>query len=93
MSFELDDVGLTHANGFVALSGISLRAAQGESMALIGPSGAGKTSLLSAIGTAHLRSAGQIVRVKFCRNFGLNHFQLRFTARLSCIGGIEREWG
>jgi len=41
----------------------------------------------------HLRSAGQIVRVKFCRNFGLNHFQLRFTARLSCIGGIEREWG
>lgn len=60
MSFELDDVGLTHANGFVALSGISLRAVQGESMALIGPSGAGKTSLLSAIGTAHLPSAGRM---------------------------------
>jgi phosphonate transport system ATP-binding protein len=58
MSFVLDDVGLTHANGFVALSGIHLSAAQGESIALIGPSGAGKTSLLTVIGTAHLPSRG-----------------------------------
>lgn len=60
MSFVLDDVGLTHANGFVALSGIRLSAAQGESIALIGPSGAGKTSLLTAIGTAHLPSSGRM---------------------------------
>ena len=43
MSFMLDDVGLTHSNGFHALSHISLSAAQGECIALIGPSGAGKT--------------------------------------------------
>lgn len=60
MSFVLDDVGLTHANGFVALAGIRLSAAQGESIALIGPSGAGKTSLLTAIGTAHLPSSGHM---------------------------------
>lgn len=60
MSFVLDDVGLTHDNGFVALSGISLSAAQGESIALIGPSGAGKTSLLSTIGTGYLPSSGRL---------------------------------
>ncbi|MDL5035098.1 phosphonate ABC transporter ATP-binding protein [Comamonas resistens] len=60
MSFMLDDVGLTHSNGFTALSHICLSAAQGESIALIGPSGAGKTSLLSAIGTAYLPTAGQM---------------------------------
>lgn len=60
MSFMLDDVGLTHSNGFVALSHISLSALQGESIALIGPSGAGKTSLLNTIGTAHLPSTGQM---------------------------------
>ena len=52
MSFALDGVGLTHANGFTALSGITLNAARGERIALIGPSGAGKTSLLSVLGTA-----------------------------------------
>lgn len=60
MSFMLDDVGLTHSNGFTALSHISLSAAQGESIALIGPSGAGKTSLLSTIGTAYLPTAGHM---------------------------------
>ncbi|TYK76367.1 ATP-binding cassette domain-containing protein [Comamonas sp. Z1] len=60
MSFMLDDVGLTHSNGFTALSHISLSAIQGESIALIGPSGAGKTSLLSTIGTAYLPTAGRM---------------------------------
>ncbi len=59
MSFSLDGVGLTHANGFAALTGISLSADQGECIALIGPSGAGKTSLLSVIGTALAPTAGQ----------------------------------
>ncbi len=60
MSFTLDDVGLTHANGFVALAGISLSAPQGQSLALIGPSGAGKTSLLNTLGTGHLPSSGRM---------------------------------
>ena len=59
MSFSLDGVGLTHANGYTALADISLRADRGERIALIGPSGAGKTSLLSVIGTALPPTAGQ----------------------------------
>lgn len=60
MSFTLEGVGLTHGNGFVALQGITLSATQGESLALIGPSGAGKTSLLNTLGTAYLPSSGQM---------------------------------
>ena len=52
MSFALESVGLTHADGSTALADIRLAARQGESIALIGPSGAGKTSLLSVLGTA-----------------------------------------
>jgi len=59
VSFALDGVGLTHANGFAALEGIALRAEKGERIALIGPSGAGKTSLLSVLGTALAPTAGQ----------------------------------
>jgi len=59
VSFELDGVGLTHANGFVALGSVSLRAEKGERIALIGPSGAGKTSMLSVLGTAQAPTAGQ----------------------------------
>ena len=60
MSFAVDGVRLTHANGFVALADISLKADQGERIALIGPSGAGKTSLLSVLGTAAAPSAGSL---------------------------------
>ncbi|HXE37518.1 MAG TPA: phosphonate ABC transporter ATP-binding protein [Azonexus sp.] len=59
MSFALDGVGLTHANGFSALAGISLTAGAGERIALIGPSGAGKTSLISLLGTALAPTAGR----------------------------------
>ncbi len=61
MSFELRDAGLTHGPGDApALAGVSLAARQGEHIALIGPSGAGKTSLLSLIGTARAATSGQL---------------------------------
>lgn len=60
MSLMLDDVGLTHSNGFTALSHITLSATQGERIALIGPSGAGKTSLLNTIATGHLPTTGHM---------------------------------
>lgn len=59
MSFVLEDVGLAHAGGGIALRGITLAARQGEAIALIGPSGAGKTTLLSVIGTALSPSQGR----------------------------------
>jgi len=61
MSFDLSGVGLTHANGTVALQDIALKAGQGECLALVGPSGAGKTSLLSVLGTALRPSTGRAV--------------------------------
>ena len=60
MSFSLSGVSLVHPNGFPALAGISLATRPGERIALIGPSGAGKTSLLSLLGTAAAPTAGEL---------------------------------
>lgn len=69
MSFRLNGVGLTHANGFVALKGVTLKAEKGERIALIGPSGAGKTSLLSVLGTALAPTAGSATVLDFGQNW------------------------
>ena len=58
--FELINVSLIHANGQRALKTISLRAEVGEKIAIIGPSGAGKTSLLNLLATAMRPSSGQV---------------------------------
>jgi len=68
VSFALNGVGLTHANGFAALKEITLKAEKGERIALIGPSGAGKTSLLSVLGTALAPTAGTAEILDFGRN-------------------------
>ena len=69
MSFRLNGVGLAHANGFVVLKGVMLQAEKGERIALIGPSGAGKTSLLSVLGTALAPTAGLAEVLDFDQNF------------------------
>lgn len=60
MSIRLDGVGLTHANGFAALQGVNLQIEAGERIAIIGSSGAGKTSLLRLLGTSLLPSTGEL---------------------------------
>ena len=60
MSFSLVGVGLVHANGKVALAGVTIRAVAGERIAIIGPSGAGKTTLLRILGAALRPTSGQV---------------------------------
>lgn len=60
MSFTLDNIWLTYANDYTALESVSLQARAGEHLALIGPSGAGKTSLISVLGTALTPGSGAV---------------------------------
>jgi phosphonate transport system ATP-binding protein len=52
MSIRLDGVALVHPNGHPALRQVSLALARGERAAVIGPSGAGKTTLVRVLGTS-----------------------------------------
>ncbi|MDE9390112.1 ATP-binding cassette domain-containing protein, partial [Pseudomonas aeruginosa] len=60
MSLSLDGVDLVHADGQRALADIRLRLAAGERVALIGPSGAGKPSLLRVLASQWRPSAGRV---------------------------------
>jgi phosphonate transport system ATP-binding protein len=56
----LEGVGLVHPNGHRALLRVSLAVAAGEQLAVIGPSGAGKTSLLRIAGASLRPSEGRL---------------------------------
>lgn len=60
MSLSVEGLGLVHANGQRALSGIGIAIGAGERVAVIGPSGAGKTSLLRLASAALRPSAGTV---------------------------------
>ena len=74
MSLSFDQLGLVHANGYRALKGVSLSVTTGERVAIIGPSGAGKTSLLRIAAAALRPNAGRVEAL------GLNPWQADSTA-------------
>lgn len=60
MSLQLDNVSLQYAQGLRSLQRLSLQVAAGERVAVIGPSGAGKTSLLRVAASALRPSEGRV---------------------------------
>jgi len=60
VSFELERIGVVHANGKRALRAVTLAAGRGERLAIIGPSGAGKSSLLRVLATSLRPTEGRV---------------------------------
>lgn len=87
MNLAVTDLGLTLPGGHRAVEGMSLAVSHGERVAIIGPSGAGKTSLLRVLGTALKPTHGAIALA------GVDPWQLsgakRRTLRAS-IGTIHQ---
>ncbi len=60
MQVALESAGLVHPNGHRALHEVSLAFNAGERIAVIGPSGAGKTTLVRLLGTSLAPTAGSV---------------------------------
>lgn len=74
----------SYANGFTALSDVSLDINEGEILALLGPNGAGKTTLISAICGLVSLTSGQI-------SVAGHDIQIDYRATRSLIGLVPQE--
>lgn len=57
---ELDDVVKEYPGGTRALAGVDLRVERGELVAIVGPSGSGKSSMLNLVGTLDRPTSGRV---------------------------------
>jgi len=59
-NIELDNVAFNYADGTQALNSVSLTAKQGETIALVGPSGGGKSTIINLIPRLYEASSGSV---------------------------------
>ena len=84
-SIEFEGVDLTYPDGTLALQGIDLTIKPGETLAIIGPSGSGKSSITALLLGSYLPSAGEI------RLNGVPLSQLELRSVRSQIGVIYQD--
>ncbi len=76
LAFSLDKVSFSHVLEQEGLKNINVRAAPGESIAIIGSSGSGKTTLLHLIATSLRPSSGEL-KVMNCDPWRISKSQLQ----------------
>jgi len=91
-ALEAIAVSKRHADGTLALSGVSLAVAEGETVALVGESGSGKTTLLRLFNRMTEPTSGE-VRIAGERAEGLDPIALRRrTGYAQQEGGLLPHW-
>jgi phosphonate transport system ATP-binding protein len=85
VSLRLEALGLVHPNGHRALQRVNLSVGQGERVAIVGPSGAGKTSLLRVAGAALRPSEGRVETLAVNPWQATPHGLRRLRARIATI--------
>ena len=84
---EFKNVYKTYPNGFTALKNVNLQIEQGEFVAIIGLSGAGKSTILRCINRMHDATQGQVLR-KFRRKVGMIFQSFNLVSRSPAIQNV-----
>ncbi|MCH8804626.1 MAG: ABC transporter ATP-binding protein [Planctomycetes bacterium] len=84
-SFEFDDVGFSYSPGQPVLTSFSLRVAGGTSVALVGPSGAGKTTVTNLVARFHDPTHGAI------RLNGVDLRDIKLAGYRGLLGLVQQE--
>ena len=80
VAISIKNLTKTYANGFEALTGVSLRINQGDFFALLGPNGAGKSTTIGILSTLVKRSSGTVEI--FGRNVDTHVYETKYDLGL-----------